>query len=97
MGVIYKVDDSDISSQSLQENIKNDIDESSGNLSFTPLIAICVMIYYVLAMQCFSTLAVVRRETNSWKWPIFQFCYMTILAYSVTFFAYRFGLFLGFT
>ncbi|MSP64275.1 MAG: ferrous iron transport protein B [Ignavibacteria bacterium] len=97
MGVIYKVDDSDISSQSLQENIKNDIDETSGNLSFTPLIAICVMIYYVLAMQCMSTLAVVRRETNSWKWPIFQFCYMTILAYSVTFFAYRFGLFLGFT
>jgi ferrous iron transport protein B len=53
------------------------------------------MVYYVLAMQCMSTIAVVRRETNGWKWPLFQIGYMTALAYSVTFIVYRIGLFFG--
>ena len=49
------------------------------------------MVYYVLAMQCLSTVAVVRRETNGWKWPAFQFAYMTVLAYGATFLTYRIG------
>ena len=43
--------------------------------------AIALVVYFALAMQCTSTLAVVRRETNSWKWPAIQFIYMTVLAY----------------
>jgi ferrous iron transport protein B len=39
------------------------------------------MVFYVLAMQCMSTLAIVKRETKTWKWPIFQLVYMTVLAY----------------
>jgi ferrous iron transport protein B len=39
------------------------------------------MIFYVFAMQCMATLAVVKRETNSWKWPIIQLLYMGVLAY----------------
>ncbi len=50
------------------------------------------MVYYVLAMQCMSTVAVVRRETNSWRWPIFQIVYMTGLAWVGTFLIYRVGL-----
>jgi len=50
------------------------------------------MIYYVLAMQCMSTVAVVRRETNGWKWPLFQIGYMTALAWVVTFIVYHAGL-----
>jgi len=43
--------------------------------------AIALVVFFAFAMQCTSTLAVVRRETNSWKWPAVQFCYMTGLAY----------------
>jgi ferrous iron transport protein B len=43
--------------------------------------AIALVVYFALAMQCTSTLAVVKRETNSWKWPAVQFVYMTVLAY----------------
>jgi ferrous iron transport protein B len=47
------------------------------------------MIFYLLAMQCMSTLAVVKRETGSWKWPIIQLIYMTGLAYLLSFIAYQ--------
>ena len=43
------------------------------------------MIFFAFAMQCTSTMAVVRRETNSWKWPAFQFIYMLVLAYGAAF------------
>jgi ferrous iron transport protein B len=47
--------------------------------------AVALMIFFAFAMQCTSTMAVVRRETNSWKWPAFQFGYMLILAYGSAF------------
>ncbi len=47
--------------------------------------ALALMIFFAFAMQCTSTMAVVRRETNSWKWPAFQFAYMLVLAYSAAF------------
>jgi ferrous iron transport protein B len=47
-----------------------------------------LLIFYVLAMQCMSTLAVVKRETRSWKWPVIQFAYMTVLAYSMSWLVY---------
>jgi ferrous iron transport protein B len=86
MGTIYAVGDNDAS---LRTSLRNDPD-------FSPLKGICVMIYYVLAMQCLSTLAVVKRETNGWKWPIFQVAYMTALAWGVTFIVWHVGRALGF-
>jgi ferrous iron transport protein B len=50
---------------------------------------VSLMIFYVFAMQCMSTLAIVRRETRSWKWPIIQFIYMTGLAYIMSWIAYQ--------
>jgi len=47
--------------------------------------ALALMIFFAFAMQCTSTMAVVRRETNSWKWPAFQFAYMLVLAYGAAF------------
>jgi ferrous iron transport protein B len=67
-----------------------------GRLLFTPLVCLCLMIYYVFAMQCMSTVAVVKRETNSWKWPLFQIAYMTGTAWVVTFIVYNVGSLLGF-
>ncbi len=63
--------------------------------ALSPLVAVCVMVYYVLAMQCLSTVAVVKRETNGWKWPLFMTGYMTALAWVVTFLVYQIGTALG--
>ena len=54
------------------------------------------MIFYLLAFQCMSTFATVRRETNSWGWALFMVGYMTGLAYVVTFLVYQGGKLLGF-
>ncbi len=69
---------------------------SNGARVYTPLRAITLMVFYVLALQCVSTVAVVRRETNSWKWPIFQWLYMGALAWLLAFVTYQGGRWLGF-
>ncbi|MCS6778018.1 MAG: ferrous iron transport protein B [Chloroherpetonaceae bacterium] len=99
MGTVYNVDDaqSDAGQVTLRQKLQEDTDPRTGRPVFTPLVAICLMVFYVLAMQCMSTLAVVRRETNSWKWPLFQFGYMTILAWAVTFAVRQAGRALGYT
>lgn len=55
----------------------------------TPAGAVALLVFFAFAMQCMSTIAVVRRETNSWKWPAIQFTYMTGMAYLCAFLAYR--------
>jgi ferrous iron transport protein B len=96
MGTIYGIKDANEAggNSSLPERLQQDVDPSTGQHTFTTLTAICLMVYYVLAMQCMSTAAVVHRETNGWKWPVFQIAYMTGLAYVVTLVVYRIGLFL---
>ena len=94
MGTIYNIKDANnsLGNHTLREQMRNDVDPITGAPTFTALTAICLMVYYVLAMQCMSTVAVVRRETNSWRWPIFQIAYMTGLAWVGTFLIYRVGL-----
>lgn len=94
MGTIYNIQNADeeAGSSSLIEKMRADVDPATGLPVWTTLTAICVMVYYVLAMQCMSTVAVMRRETNGWKWPLIQIGYMTALAYGVTFIVYRVGL-----
>ena len=62
----------------------------------TPLSGVSLMIFFLLACQCMSTIAVVRRESGSWKWPVFLFSYMTVLAYMASFAVYQGGQLLGF-
>ncbi len=62
----------------------------------TPLTAVSLMVFFALACQCMSTLAVVRRETNGWRWPIFLFSYMSVLAYVCSLIVYQGGRLLGF-
>lgn len=94
MGTIYNIKDADQGdgNVSLRQHLQSDIDPATGKPTFTMLTAICLMVYYALAMQCMSTVAVMRRETNGWRWPLFQIGYMTLLAYSATFIVYRIGL-----
>ena len=55
----------------------------------TPAAAVALLVFFAFAMQCMSTIAVVRRETNGWKWPALQFGYMTVVAYVGAFAAYN--------
>jgi ferrous iron transport protein B len=63
--------------------------QSALRQELTPAGAVALLIFFAFAMQCMSTIAVVRRETNGWKWPILQFTYMTVVAYVAAFAAYR--------
>ncbi len=86
MATLYSVEEND--DTSLREKLQAAKHED-GTIVYTLPAAVSLMIFYVLAMQCMSTLAVVKRETRSWKWPIFQFCYMTGLAYLMSLLVYQ--------
>ena len=92
MGTIYSVGDKNSSTEEVSKTLK---DKLRADPLFSPLLAVCVMIYYVLAMQCLSTVAVVKRETNGWTWPLFMTGYMTALAWGATFVVYHVGLAMG--
>jgi ferrous iron transport protein B len=97
MATIYNVqgESGGGSEVALTTRMQQDTNPTTGLRLFTPLTGISLMIYYVLAMQCLSTVAVMRRETGGWKWPLFQIAYMSALAYATTFAVYRCGLWLG--
>ena len=86
MATLYSVEENDDSS--LREKL-HAAKHEDGTMVYTLPAAVSLMIFYVLAMQCMSTLAVVKRETKSWKWPLFQFCYMTGLAYLMSLLVYQ--------
>ena len=88
MATLYSV-----GNQSLGDEVKLTQKMSQATLSngkpvYTVASGISLMLFYALAMQCMSTLAIVKRETKSWKWPIVQFTYMTALAYLLSWLAY---------
>ncbi|MCC7308701.1 MAG: ferrous iron transport protein B, partial [Acidobacteria bacterium] len=87
--------DEDEKSQTLIDAVRSAKDQN-GNIVWTPLTALSLMVFFVLAMQCMSTIAIVRRETNSWRWPLFMIGYMTALAYIGALVTYQCGLLLGF-
>lgn len=66
-----------------------------GSPVWTPLVALSLMVFFVLACQCMSTVAIVRRETNSWRWPLFMVSYMLVLAYVASLITYQGGRLLG--
>ena len=96
LSTIYNVDDDGESMVNLKKALKNDINPKTGKNVYTPLVAISLMIFYVYAAQCMATFAVVRTETNTWKWPIFMIIYMTSLAYLMSFIVFQGGKVLGF-
>jgi ferrous iron transport protein B len=74
---------------SLREALRNDRDPETGALIFTPATVGALLVFFVFALQCTSTLAIMRRETNSWRWPAFAFGYLFVLAYSMSFLTHR--------
>jgi ferrous iron transport protein B len=95
MGLVYGIGDADDASEPLRDKIRSER-RADGKPVYTPLTGLSLMIFFALACQCMSTLAVVKRETRSWKWPLFLFAYMTTLAYVCSLIVYQGGRFLGF-
>jgi len=97
LSIVYSVgDDSDTNSSSLVDALKN-AKRADGSPVWTPLTGLSLMIFFLLACQCMSTVAIVRRETNSWRWPAFMVTYMLALAYVASFVTYQGGHLLGFS
>ena len=95
MGVVFSAESGGEDTTSLRHAL-NAARWPDGRVLFTPLVCITLMVFYVFAMQCMSTIAVVRRETNSWRWPLFQTAYMTGAAWIICFIVYQSGTALGF-
>jgi ferrous iron transport protein B len=87
--------DSEAGARTLAETLRRQ-KRPDGTPVYTPLTAVTLMVFYVFALQCVSTVAVVRRETNSWKWPLFQWFYMGALAWTLAFLTWHGGRWLGF-
>lgn len=96
LSIIYNVGDDSTSAQStfLVTAMRNAW-RTDGSPVWTPLVAVSLMVFFVLACQCMSTVAIVRRETNSWRWPAFMVSYMLVLAYVASFVTYQGGRLLG--
>lgn len=82
LGIIYAVGDAEEHSATLGDKLKK---------VYTPLTGFCIMLFCLIYAPCVMTLAITRVETRSWRWPIFQFTYLTVLAYILTLFAYQLG------
>jgi len=95
LGVVFGIGEADENTKPLRQALR-DARHSDGTPVMTPLSGVSLMVFFLLACQCMSTIAVVRRESGSWKWPLFLFSYMTVLAYVASFVVYQGGQLLGF-
>jgi ferrous iron transport protein B len=96
LSIIYNVGKDESEESDTLINAVREARRPDGSLTWTPLTALSLMVFFVLAMQCMSTLAIVRRETNSWRWPLLMVTYMTALAYIGALITYQGGRLLGF-
>ena len=88
MATLYSVGEDEPNSRVLKDKMRN-ATRPDGSIVFSLATGVSLLIFYALAMQCMSTLAVVRRETKSWKWPAIQLFYMTGLAWIFSWIAYQ--------
>ena len=95
LGIVFGIGHTDEESKPLRQALR-EARHADGSLVMTPLSGVSLMVFFLLACQCMSTIAVVRRESGSWKWPAFMFAYMTLLAYTASFLVYQGGKLLGF-
>lgn len=89
MATIYSVDGGEENVSTIRDKMRNAKDAETGLPVFTFATAFSLMLFYAFAMQCMSTVAVVYRETKSWRWPVIQLVYMTGLAYVASLIAYQ--------
>jgi ferrous iron transport protein B len=96
LNTIYSIESNSDEIQTLKQKLINDTNSNTGKPVYSTLTALSLMVFFALAMQCMSTLAIVRRETNSWKWPVVMLIYMTTLAYLSSLALFQIGTYLGY-
>ena len=89
MATLYSVEGGDDADETTLMEKMNAAVRPDGTKVYTLATGISLMIFYAFAMQCMSTLAIVKRETRSWKWPLIQLVYMTILGYVMSWIVYQ--------
>ena len=95
LATLYNVEGDGDNMVNLSESMRNDINPQTGLPVYSTLVALSLMVFYVFAAQCMATFAIVRHETNSWKWPLIMITYMTSLAYIASFIVYQGGSLIG--
>lgn len=96
LGLVYDIEGADEDDAPLRDAMREAKDPDTGEPRYSPLSGLALMVFFVYACQCMSTLAVVRRETGGWKWPIFMLVSMTVIAYVAALIVYQGGQLLGF-
>ena len=94
LGTLHSIGKADEESESLRQALQNET-RPDGSKMFNPLVAYALMVFVLLYIPCVATIAVIKRETNSWRWPIFAAFYTTLVAWIVAFIIYQGGRFLG--
>jgi len=90
MATIYSVgSDNGSNFEAIRQRLRTEVRPDTGELVFTSATALSLMLFFAFAMQCMSTVATVKRETRSWKWPLIQIAYMSGLAYAVSLVVYQ--------
>lgn len=89
MATIYSVEDDGEENLPLQKRMEAEVNPNTGRKSYNFATGVSLLLFYAFAMQCMGTLAIVKRETNSWKWPLYQLFGMGGLAYITAFIAYQ--------
>ncbi|HLV21552.1 MAG TPA: ferrous iron transport protein B [Polyangiaceae bacterium] len=95
MGLVYGIGDAEEAVEPLREKIRREA-RADGQPAYRPLTGLSLLVFFALACQCMSTLAVVHRETKTWRWPAFVFAYMTGLAYVMSLAVFQVGSLLGY-
>lgn len=88
MATIYSLGSTE-DQTTIKSRLKTEINPETGGPRFTLAVGLSLLIFYTFAMQCTSTLAIVKRETKGWKWPMLQLAYMTGLAYVASFIVFQ--------
>lgn len=89
LATIYSVEDDSEDSTTIKQKMESEINPDTGEKRFNFATGISLLLFYAFAMQCMATLAIVKRETKSWKWPLVQLVSMGVLAYLSAFAAYQ--------
>jgi len=94
LGVVFDIAGADETNEPLRHVLRAATWPDGARL-MTPLAGVSLMVFFVLACQCMSTVAIVKRESGGWRWPLFMVAYMTVLAYSASLLVYQVGSRLG--
>jgi ferrous iron transport protein B len=94
LGIVFGIEGADEESGTLRSSLQAARREDGSPL-MTPLTGVSIMVFFVLACQCMSTIVVVRKESGTWGWPLFMFAYMSVLAYAASFTVYQTGVLFG--